>query len=152
MKVIFIAGPYRSPTVRGIVENIRKAEKWAIHIWQLGGVALCPHLNTALMDGACPDSVWLEGALELLRRSDAVFLMPKWQESQGAKAEQQEAKLQGIPMFTEEMLPHLEWFCNRDKERCGSHFQGKRCLRPVGHPLSHEGDDYTWESGHGTSW
>lgn len=91
MKVAYIAGPYRSATVHGIVENIRRAEKYALEYWLKGYAVICPHKNTALMDGAAPDSVWLEGDLELLKRSDVVVMIPGWVNSRGATAELAEA-------------------------------------------------------------
>jgi hypothetical protein len=32
MKIIYVAGPYRAKTVRGMVENIRRAEAAALHL------------------------------------------------------------------------------------------------------------------------
>ena len=89
-KVIYVAGPYRDP--RGewhVRENIRSAEKVAMEIWQRGGVALCPHKNTAFFGGlpGTDDDTWLQGDLELLRRCDALMVAPKWRASSGALAE-----------------------------------------------------------------
>ena len=53
----------------------------------MGYVVITPHLNSMLMDGACPDSVWLEGDLELMRRSDIVVMLPGWAESEGCQGE-----------------------------------------------------------------
>ena len=87
MKLAYIAGPYRSATVRGIVQNIRIAEAVALRYWRDGYAVICPHMNTALMDGSLPDHVWLEGDLEMLRRCDVVVMLPKWKSSVGATAE-----------------------------------------------------------------
>lgn len=91
MKTAYVAGPYRADTVRGIVENIRRAEEVALELWKLGFAVICPHMNSALFDGACDDSVWLAGSLELMRRSDIVVLVPGWEDSQGTLAEVFEA-------------------------------------------------------------
>jgi hypothetical protein len=99
LRVVYVAGPYRAATVRGIVENIRTAEFWALEIWRWGGVALCPHLNTRLFDGAAPDEVWLKGDLELLRRCDAVALVPGWQASAGTRGEVAFAEELKLPVF-----------------------------------------------------
>jgi hypothetical protein len=87
VKVAYVAGKYRAPTVRGIVENIRRAEEVALWLWRNGWAVVCPHLNTALLDGACEDAVWLEGGLEILRRCDALVLVPGWESSEGTRAE-----------------------------------------------------------------
>lgn len=97
--MIYVAGPYRADTERGVLENIRSAESVAIEVWQAGYVALTPHLNTRLFGGLCPDSVWLQGALELLRRCDGMILVLGWESSSGTLAEIEEAKRITIPTF-----------------------------------------------------
>lgn len=109
MKVCYVAGPYRAPTMRGIVENIRRAEEVAVELWRMGYAVICPHKNTALLDGAAPDDVWLKGDLELLRRSDLVVLCEGWQHSLGACMEHEEAIRQGIQVY--------EWPASREMLR-----------------------------------
>jgi hypothetical protein len=104
-RVVFLIGPYRAKTMRQTVENIQRAEEWALKVWQLGGICLCPHMNTRLFDGALPDEVWLHGATELLKRSDAVALMPGWSESVGSIGEVVVAENIPIPKF---QLGHAE--------------------------------------------
>lgn len=87
MRVAYIAGPYRAPTPRGIVENIRRAEAVALKYWKRGYAVICPHLNTALLDGACPDGTWMNGDLEILARCEVVVMMKGWEKSAGASAE-----------------------------------------------------------------
>jgi len=99
MQLVYIAGPYRAPTIRGVVENIQRAEKVAIRYWQYGCAVICPHKNTALMDGSVNDNdhdVWLKGDLEMLKRCDVIVMMNDWQSSEGAKAEHEFAKENGI--------------------------------------------------------
>lgn len=99
MKVVYVSGPYRNASIRGVVENIRRAEGAAIKIWQMGAACICPHLNTALLDGSCPDDVWLRGDLEIIQRCDALFLVDGWINSKGAQAEKVRAEEIGIPVF-----------------------------------------------------
>jgi hypothetical protein len=96
MQVVFISGPYRAATIRGIQENIRRAEEWMIKFILAGWAVICPHKNTALFDGLAPDETWLKMDRELLSRCDAVFMMPGWEKSEGAKAERQEARRLGL--------------------------------------------------------
>jgi hypothetical protein len=102
MMVIYIAGPYRSRLGEwGVRANICEAEKAALFVWQHGGVALCPHKNTALFGGApgTTDETWLAGDLELLSRCDAVYAIPGWRESSGAVAELRFAQDRSIPIL-----------------------------------------------------
>jgi hypothetical protein len=86
MKVVFISGPYRG----NVEHNIIEARKAAAKLWASGYVVICPHLNTANFDylyPEIPDSVWLEGDLEILRRCDAIYMLKGYISSQGAQAE-----------------------------------------------------------------
>jgi len=87
MKVMFISGPYRAKTEFDLEDNIRRAEKAAMHWWGKGWATICPHKNTAHFGGLYPDEYWLEGDLEFLRRSDAVCMVQGWSRSAGAQAE-----------------------------------------------------------------
>lgn len=106
MKVAFICGPYRARTINGIIENIQFAEKYAKKYWKLGYCVLCPHKNTALFDGVLPDDAWLEGAKEMVIRSDVLVAIPGWRNSNGGKAEVELANrlLDKDIIYDEEML------------------------------------------------
>lgn len=99
MPVIYVAGKYRAATPWQVLDNIRTAQEASLQIWKMGGVALCPHSNTGLFQGECDDDVWLRGDEELLRRCDAVYLLPRWEESQGASSEHALALNLGLPTF-----------------------------------------------------
>lgn len=96
MKVVFIAAPYRASTEWGVEENIQRAEKVALDVWSLGMAAFCPHKNTAHFGGALPDSVWLTGGQDMLRKCDAVLVVAL---SPGVIEEIDVAKRTGIPVF-----------------------------------------------------
>lgn len=99
MKVIYIAGPFRAATAWRIAENIRDAERFGKVVAELGAMPLIPHANTAHFHGLFTERFWLDGTMELLRRCDAVVLIPGWGHSQGARAERKEAERLGIPVF-----------------------------------------------------
>jgi len=99
MRIVYIAGPYRATTEYGVYRNIQEAERVALEVWKAGYAAICPHKNTAFFGGACPDSVWLEGDLEILRRCDAVLMLTGSSSSQGATAELSEALRIKKPYF-----------------------------------------------------
>lgn len=102
MKLAYTAGQYRNPELYGVVTNIRRAELVAIELWRLGIPTICPHKNTALLDGSLypgDSDVWLKGDLEMLRRCDCVVMIPGWEQSEGAKAEKEFAVEHNIPIF-----------------------------------------------------
>lgn len=99
MKLIYIAGPFRAKTPWLIEQNIRKAEELALKVWEIGGAALCPHAASRFYQHSCPDPVFLEGTLEMMRRCDAVIVTNGWSQSEGTKLEIQEAGTLGIPVF-----------------------------------------------------
>ena len=100
MKVIYIAGKYRGPTPWAIEQNIRAAEDVAAKVWAAGHVALCPHANARhMLDGNTADEAALAGTMELLRRCDAVLCVSNWRDSVGARAEVEEARRLGLPVF-----------------------------------------------------
>jgi hypothetical protein len=102
MKVIYIAGKFRGPTPWAIEQNVRRAEERALEVNRLGGcVALCPHTNNRFFQDSLPDQVWLEGALELMRRCDAVMLVPGWETSSGTAHELEVARFRNIPAFVD---------------------------------------------------
>ena len=99
MKVVFIAGPYRGKTDAEQLRNIRLAEMTAKAVWQNGGCAICPHLNSAHFSGVVPEEEFLRGYLELVRRSDCIVTLPGWEKSEGARAEVKLAREMDLPIF-----------------------------------------------------
>lgn len=100
--VIYVAGPYRGPNRAAIELNIQAAR----HIGKLccvkGWSVIIPHANTSHLDEALPgisDDFWLASTMELLRRADAVVLVPGWENSSGTRAEIREAEQRGIPVY-----------------------------------------------------
>ena len=97
----YLAGPYRpyidaEGRTHSIAQNVRRAGKYGIEVWRRGHVALVPHTLTYLdpqqqrRDGGLADidpEVFMEGELELVRRSDFVVMLPEWRYSRGAIAE-----------------------------------------------------------------
>lgn len=88
---------------------MRRAEVVAYEVSKLGAMPLCPHANTRpyFVDGQAPE-FWLDGTLELMRRCDAILLMQNWLASAGSRAERDEAKRLGIPVF-ESTLALAAW-------------------------------------------
>lgn len=120
-QVVYLAGPYR-PYVddegvrHTIAENVKEAGDYGVELWRRGYVALVPHTLTYFprfqkqdgsIKGVSAES-FMEGELELVRRSDMVVLMPTSVYSRGAKAEAQYALNAGIPVYSWEEFLHLD--------------------------------------------
>jgi hypothetical protein len=99
--LVYLAGPYRSPLgFDGVHRNIQRARRIARRIWtDLRLPTICPHANTAFMDGVGTDGIFLTGDLVMLRRCDAIVMMPGWEDSAGATAELADAVHHGLEHF-----------------------------------------------------
>ena len=98
---VFIAGAYWSSDSNEIERNIELAEQHSIKLWNRGYKAFCPHLNTRRFEvkTKADEKAYREFDMRMLQCCDAVFALPNWEESEGAKAEIDEAKRLGKPVF-----------------------------------------------------
>ena len=99
MEVIYIIGPYRSSTTYGVKQNIDKAELLAVELWKLGYAIICPHKNSAFLEGVTKDETFLKGGIELLKRSDIAITTEGWEESEGSLEEIKVCKQKHIPLY-----------------------------------------------------
>jgi len=106
MRLVYIAGPYRAPTPWGVRCNIRNAEDLAAKVHAAGMFAVCPHANSAHMEGVADDEHFLAGTMELMRVCHAVILVANWRNSSGALAEVAEATRLRIPVFGRAQTEH----------------------------------------------
>lgn len=107
MPLVYVSGPYRAPTEFGVGANVRRASGAALSLWRMGCAVICPHKNTLGWtgapnlsgDGELDDSVWLDGDVIMLKRCDAVFMLPDWKTSEGAVIEHTAATEAEIPIL-----------------------------------------------------
>ena len=99
MLVVYIAAPFTGKTGWEIEENVRRAERLALRVWEAGAIALCPHTNSRFFYKVLPDQVFIDGTLELMRRCDALLMALDWKESRGARNEHAEAARLNMPIF-----------------------------------------------------
>lgn len=94
MKLTYIAGRYRAKSINQVHNNIQIARQYAYKYWKLGDAVICPHMNTAFMDGPEFEDAdnWINGDLRILEACDKIVMLPKWQSSKGAIKEHQKAK------------------------------------------------------------
>ncbi len=104
MRVIYVAGKYRGQSENEVYENINHARAAARKLWLEGWCVITPHLNSAFMGGMSDADRFLQGGLELVRRSDAIYMLNNWAASEGARAELKEANRLGLPVYYESPL------------------------------------------------
>lgn len=99
--VVYVSGKFSNPKWQEQKINILEALKMATKLWNIGFTAICPHTNAPQTENGCTCRYeeFLEGDIELLLRSDAILMLPGWEDSVGATIELQEAKKMGKPIF-----------------------------------------------------
>lgn len=100
--LVYVAGPYTATTSMGTAYNTALANVAAGLLADMGYSPIVPH---QLGRGIDPESdkygadFWYRLTLEAMRRCDAVALMPRWMDSDGARKEAAEAERLGIPVY-----------------------------------------------------
>ena len=97
---VYISGRFSSPDSKVREKNIRLADKYALKIWKMGFDVFCPHTMTQSWVGKVKYWEMIMSDLNWLAICDAVFLIPGWQKSRGARIEARVAKDLGIPIYT----------------------------------------------------
>lgn len=118
--VAYISGPLRvrngeyGPfTPYQLQRHIRVAEHWAIVAWKAGWACICPHLNTLAFDGSgLTSEQMIQGDVTMIQRlrseHDAIIMLPRWQQSEGAGVEYEAAKDHGIYVVQVELFQCLD--------------------------------------------
>ncbi len=103
MKIIFIAGPVRGDGSREAKEkNIETAKKFIKLFIENNIPFYSPHLNIdqeILSMGEEASKLAWDMNAEFLLRSDALAVLPGWEESSGTKIEIERATNRSIPIF-----------------------------------------------------
>lgn len=104
-QLVYIAGKFAGKDIVEHTANVEHAASYRARVAALGAYPVCPHTNTRDLGGdtgKCDDpklqEFWYQGSLELLRRCDVLLLIPGWEESVGARREEQAARSWGIPV------------------------------------------------------
>lgn len=103
--IVYIAGPYRHPLGECYVHrHIEDARAVTEELWKMGYTVICPHLNTAHFGGLVPDERFLKGYMEILtclsdNPDSCVVMLPRWKQSNGARAEFDFAEALGMNIF-----------------------------------------------------
>jgi len=104
LPLIYIAGPYRSPSHWGVEQNIQRARRVGAEVACVGGFPVIPHASTAHFEGLLPDTIdeqdfFLSGTLLLMLRCNALMTVEGWERSIGTSTEIRTANEHAIPVF-----------------------------------------------------
>lgn len=106
IRLVYIAGPYRATCALKTQRNIFAAESLGkqVALQCTGYYPVIPHCNTALWDydpglDNITGQYHLDGTMEMMRRCDAVLVVPNYLNSEGTKLEIAEAERLNIPVY-----------------------------------------------------
>lgn len=98
---IYVAGAYSDSHILGVARNIMKGRDLTAELMELGFFAYCPWNDWEIaVRKELPMEYWKKNGMAWLQVSEAVVLVPGWENSGGTKAEIAEAERLGIPVFT----------------------------------------------------
>lgn len=99
-QLIYIAGALRAD-VPTYISNLHRMIVYAEKVRRLGFAVYIPGLDLlqGLVMGDLSFNDYFENSYEILKRCDAVFVVPGWENSEGTKKELKEAQSKGIPIF-----------------------------------------------------
>jgi nucleoside 2-deoxyribosyltransferase len=149
------------PNAWEIEQNIRRAEIVALYVWMSGAAAICPHTMGRFYSGVVNEETFLDGDLELLRRSDGVVVVDPWQHSKGTLRELELARELDKPVIAVRPPPDgtslatglLDAFITKIIDRQKEQLEERLCMSeappivPPGwyvHRTSQQEDDGGW--------
>lgn len=100
MKLAYISGAYSAPNTYTTKQNIQHAERVHAEVLRAGYASICPHLNSAFMDGVIDYRGWMDVDIEIVRRCDFMVMVPGWERSAGACEERAVAIGLGMAVYT----------------------------------------------------
>lgn len=111
--VIYLASAIRPKGNQTLRSNINKAKYVALKLWEKGYTVICPAANTDLPSEEAHKlnlsaDEWLNRDLEILKRCDAIFIVPDWELSEGVKGEILFARNNSIPIYYYPDMPRLK--------------------------------------------
>ena len=94
---VYLAGKYRAKdgthdwsAYEEIARNISLARTWAMRLASDNIPMFCPHLNSAHAEVIAPNvhpDYWYRLDMQILANAQAIFLLPGWKDSYGARDE-----------------------------------------------------------------
>lgn len=91
--MIYMAGPITATAERTVEQNVASAVAIYLRLIDAGVCAFCPHLSELVPEAFdIHYEKWLKYDFEIIRRADAVLMLPNWEMSKGACREYIHAK------------------------------------------------------------
>ena len=97
--IVYVCGPYSNVDHIEVCNNISRARATAQCLWASGYAVICPHMNSAHLDGVISYSKFAKAYINIMLRCDAVFVIDGWESSFGSIEEIKAAKVAGIPIY-----------------------------------------------------
>lgn len=96
-EVVYVSGRISASTPEEIEDNIRLGMKKGAELAKEGFAPIVPHGNSYGWNrhGSFDWREYMRVDLELVKRSDSVYMMSNWRESKGARIEERFARLLG---------------------------------------------------------
>jgi Domain of unknown function (DUF4406) len=118
MKIVYIAGPYSGANMFEVELNVRQSKRVALQLAQWKIPFFSPVIHTAHFETYLGQldpgyQYWIDITLEMLKRCDALFMCPGWEQSRGATGEYNFARESKMPVFSE-YDELLEWFHDQE--------------------------------------
>ena len=92
MKLVYVAGAYSAEDPIKVKENVLIAEKHSVDLLRRGYAVFTPHKIWPTYEGhGFTWDDWMEVGLEILKRCDAIAMIPGWEGSRGSTIEHERA-------------------------------------------------------------
>jgi hypothetical protein len=98
-KLVYVAGPLKADSNIGMLLNRIKAAQIGAELRRLGFAVIVPHLESVFTEDTLTEEAWLAHGIAVMRRCDAVVLVPRSEGSEGTQAEIVEAISHGISIY-----------------------------------------------------
>lgn len=98
---VYLAGPITAKNGHAVEDNVARAVKLYWECLRRGIPAFCPQLSAAFPSAhsTVDYETWLNYDFAVIDRCTHILMLPRWQESTGAKREYDYARDKGIPVI-----------------------------------------------------